>query len=276
MSFSRAQTLWFMQASLRDFSSTNHNPESLLICQRTLLMCHELIFGDIPPPAASSYPGLSFPLLPQFLRKKVKPRLYPTLIGLSMVLAGSPGLPALSRVMGEVAVEQGRFDRRGEDVKSLERYGDDVVRGRAVSSYERPDEDDEVDSPAEDAERSPASSGKVDFEGGTAARQQREVIRAVRTSPSLSLTRKEERLPRFSDDPLGQLDPMTPPAVTQSFPSFPSIKQSHQRSNSNAPETLLNRYDFGSQIHLLRGHFCRSEVCECFLLQGDIDLNFGS
>jgi phosphatidylinositol 4-kinase len=116
----------------------------------------------------------------------------------------------------------------------------------------------------------------VDFEDGTAARQQREVIRAVRTSPSLSLARKEERLPRFSDDPLGQLDPMTPPAVTQSVPSFPSIKQSHQRSNSNAPETLLDRYDFGSQIHLLRGHFCRSEVCECFLLQGDIDLNSGS
>jgi hypothetical protein len=257
-----------MQASLRDFSSTNHNPEALLICQRTLLMCHELIFGDIPPPAASAYPGLSPQFLPQFLRKKVKPRLYPALIGMSLVFAGSPGLPALSRVMGEVAIEQGRIDQQGRDVRSLERYEDDLVRGKPVSSYERPIEDDEVDSPLEDAkdaevpELSPEPFDGVNLESDVAGRQQREVIRAVRTSPDLCFPRKKARLPRFSDDPLGQLDPITPPAVAQSVPSLPAVKRSHQPSPSSASEILLNRYDFGSQIHLLRCHFCRSEVCE--------------
>ncbi len=257
-----------MQASLRDFSNANHNPESRLICQRTLLMCHELIFGEIPPPSASAYPGLSFPRFPQFSRKKVKPRLYPALLGMSVVLASSPGLPALSRVMGEVAIEQGRLDQHGEDVKSLERYEDDLVRGRTMSSYERPVEGDEVDSPEEDVEDeeapgdSPASFGGVNFESNIAGRQQREMNRAVRTSPNLSLLRKEEQPPRFSDDPLGQMDPTTPPAVTQSVPSLPSISQTHQSSLSNASEVLLNRYDFGSQIHLLRCHFYRSEVCE--------------
>lgn len=264
-----------MQASLRDFSSTNHNPESRLICQRTLLMCHELIFGEIPPPAASAYPGLSRQFLPQFLRKKVKPRLYPAIIGVSMVFAGSPGLPALSSVMGEVAVEQGRIDRQGRDVRSLERYEDDLARGKAVSSYERVIEDDEVlDSPlelddakdAEVSEHSPKPSAGVNPENGTAGRQLRKVNLAVRTSPDLTFPRKEDRLPRFSDDPLGQLDPITPPGVTRSVPSFSAGKRSHQPSYSNASEALLKKYDFGSQIHLLRCHFCRSEVCRHLLV----------
>lgn len=259
-----------MQASLRDFSSANHKPDARLICQRTLLMCHELIFGEIPSPAVSAYPGLTFPFSPQFLRKKVKPRLFPALIGMSVVLASSPGLPALSRVMGEVAVEQGRTDQQGEDVRSLERCEDDLVRERAISSYEQPFEDDEADSPSESLEEvevpkcSPLPFEGVTSENDIVRRQKREVMRAVRTSPSLSLVRKEERPPRFSDDPLGQLDPFTPPAVTQSVPSLPSTEQSHQRNPSNASEILLNRYDFGSQMHLLRCHFCRSEVCEGF------------
>ena len=272
-----------MQASLRDFSSTNHNPESRLICQRTLLMCHELIFGELPPPAASAYPGLSRQFLPQFLRKKVKPRLHPAIIGVSLVFAGSPGLPALSRVMGEVAVEQGRIDRQGRDVRSLERYEDDLARGKAVSSYEPVIEDDEVDSPlelddAKDAgvpKHSPEPSAGVKPENGVAGRQQRKVNRAARTSPDLTLPRKEDRLPRFSDDPLGQLDHIIPPGVTQSVPSFPAGKRSHQPSYSNASEALLEKYDFGSQIHLLRCHFCRSEVCKhFFLFQSHIDSGY--
>ncbi len=236
-------------------------------------MCHELIFGEIPPPAAPAYPGIPRQFLPQVLRKKVKPRLYPAIIGMSMVFAGSPGLPALSRVMGEVAVEQGRIDRQGRDVKSLERYEDDLVRGKAVQSYERVIEDDEVDSPleSEDAkdadvpEHSPKPSAGVNPESDIAGRQQRKMIRAVRTSPDLSFPRKEDRLPRFSDDPLGQLDPITTPAVTQSVPSFPAVKRSHQPSSSSASEVLLKKYDFGSQIHLLRRYYCRSEVCENLL-----------
>jgi phosphatidylinositol 4-kinase len=115
-------------------------------------------------------------------------------------------------------------------------------------------EDEEV------PERRRASLEGANFESSIAGRQQHEVNRAVWTSPNL--LEKEKRQPRFSDDPLGQLDPISPPAVTQSVPSLTSVKQSRQGSPSNASEFLLNRYDFGSQIHLLRGHFCRSEVCE--------------
>jgi phosphatidylinositol 4-kinase len=184
------------------------------------------------------------------------------------MFAGSPGLPALSRVMGEVAIEQGRIDQQGRDVKSLE-HEDDLVRGKIVSSYD--EREDEADSPPEDAkdaevpEHSPEPFDGVDLESSIAERQQRKLMRAVRTSPDLSFPRKGARLPRFSDDPLGQLDPITPPAVTQSVPSLPAVKRPHQPSSSSASEVLLNRYDFGSQIHLLRCHFCRSEVCKHLL-----------
>ncbi len=234
-------------------------------------MCHELIFGDIPLPTTSTYPGLSSPSLPQFLRKKVKPHLHPALIGMSMVLASSPGLPSLSRVMGKIAIEQGRIDEQGSEVKSLERHEDDLAQGRAASIYQRSTEDEEVevDSPSGDVEnaegssRSPALPEGANLQKQVAGtRRQRETNRAVRTSPSLSLPRKEDQPPRFSDDPLGQMDFVPPTTVTQSVPSLPSVKQPHRPSLLNASEILLNRYDFGSQIHLLRSHFCRSEVCE--------------
>ena len=235
-------------------------------------MCHELIFGDIPLPTTSAYPGLSSPSLPQFLRKKVKPHLHPALIGMGMVLASSPGLPSLSKVMGEVAIEQGRIDKQGSDVKSLERYEDDLAQGKAASIYQRSAGGDEVESPSVDVEdaggsdRSPLPSEGANTEKGTSGtRPQREATRAARTSPSLSLPRKEDRPPRFSDDPLGQLDPISPPTVTRSVPSLPSIKQPPRPSSLNTSEILLNKYDFRSQIHLLRSHFCRSEVCERFL-----------
>jgi phosphatidylinositol 4-kinase len=184
---------------------------------------------------------------------------------MSMVLAGSPGLPALSKVMGEVAIEQGRIDRQGSDVKSLERNEDDLYQGKALPSYEPPVEEDEVDTPPEDVdaqvpEPSSAPLERAKVESSVAERRRRhEMMRAVRTTPSLSL-RNEEQPPRFSDDPLGQLDPVTP-ATTQSVPSFPSIEQSHHRTFSSFSDSLLNGYDFGLQIHLLRSHFCRSEVC---------------
>ncbi|KAI0273645.1 kinase-like domain-containing protein [Gloeopeniophorella convolvens] len=262
-------TLWFMQASLKDFPNTPRNPESFLICQRTLLMCHELIFGDVSPPTTSAYPGLPSPSLPQFMRRKVKPHIYPALVGMGMVLAGSHGLPALSKVMGEVAIEQGRVDNQGYGVRSLERHGDDLAQGRPAVPHEQPTDDDgDGDTPSESVEdaessaRSPISApvGENFDREPTNRRRKREMIRAARTSPSLSLPQKEERLPRFSDDPLGQLDPAPTPVLTQSVPSLSFVKQSHRSSSLNAVEILLNRYDFRSQIHLLRSHFCRSEV----------------
>ncbi|KAI0062271.1 kinase-like protein [Artomyces pyxidatus] len=264
-------TLWFMQASLRDFPGSVQNPESFLICQRTLLVCHELIFGDLPPPATTPYPSLTSPSAPRVIRKKVKPHAFPAFIGMGMMLAGSSGLPVLTEIMGEVAIEQGRIDDQGTDVKSLQRLESDHAEGsvpapKLIASEDGDDEEEEEgESHAErvsvEEENSLAPSPFNSHLGDTPSR--RRTIGPARTTPSLPLFVRKGRQPRFSDDPLGQLDSQGPKAsvvAAQSTPSLAYSKQAHKPSSLNAVEILLNRYDFQSQVDLLRKHFCRSEV----------------
>ena len=92
-----------MQASLKDLSGSPHDSSSFLVCQRVLLQCHEIIFGDILK-AAVPYSALEVPTVPGSVQKKVKHILSPTLVGLGMVLAGTPGMPQLADIMGEVAI----------------------------------------------------------------------------------------------------------------------------------------------------------------------------
>ncbi|KAI0054091.1 kinase-like protein [Auriscalpium vulgare] len=265
-------TLWFMQASLRDFPSS-HNSQSFLICQRTLLMCHELIFGDLPPPTTMPYPSLNTSPNPLFTRKKVKAHPQPALVGMGMLLAGTPGLPRLTAVMAEVAIEQGRIDDQGSDLRSLQRPESDHAEGSVVPvpkqsiDEEQDDEDDVEDSPPLRSDQDPSppglNGGLHELDGRSmSGSSRRRFVNAARTSPSLPLPLRKQRRPRFSDDPLGQLDEPMPvlSAMTHSTPSLPFSKQAHRPGSLNAVEILLNRYDFSSQMLLLRQHFCRSEV----------------
>lgn len=260
-----------MQASLQDLAVSGHDNESFVICQRTLLMCHELIFGDLPPPVSTPYPSQVPTPKRLFARKKVKAHVVPAFIGLGMILAGSPGMPQVTEVMGEVAIEQGRTDDLGNDLKSLERYDNDLAQvGPIMPSKDSSEDDDDPDSPglaSPDSETSP-HKGAV-FKGGLDANGQpisrlarRRTIGAAQTTPALPLHMRKERQPRFSDDPLGQLDAPSPVPTSTPFQSSPSLFTTKQpRTNSLTPaDVLLNRYDMQSQILLLRSHFCRSEV----------------
>ncbi|KAA1471153.1 kinase-like protein [Dentipellis sp. KUC8613] len=271
-------TLWFMQASLKDLSDPSRNPESFHICQRTLLMCHELIFGDLPPPATTPYPSLMPSSQPRFFRKKVKPNAFPALVGMGSVLAGVPGLPVVTEIMGEIAVEQGRVDDQDNDLKSLER-SEDNAEGSSNALPHAQQAVDEEDGDSDDYSESEKSPNAEDsalqrqavFPGGLDANGQpivprksrRRTIGAAQTSPALPLHLRKSRQPRFSDDPLGQLDPPRPapsPAAFQSSPSLSSSYQPHRTNSANAADVLLSRYDLQSQVHLLRSHFCRSEI----------------
>ncbi|KAI0322242.1 kinase-like domain-containing protein [Amylostereum chailletii] len=266
-------TLWFMQASLKDFSASPQSPEAL-ICQRILLMCHELIFGDIPPPETSLYPSLTPVHRPRFMRKKVKKHTLPALVGIGMVLVAS-GSPALSEVTGRVAVEQGRADSQGRDLRSLQREDDDAPHS-AIPSAQMPVEDygdDEDDSDLEEEQpaagrhtRDSSWDGRRNGRPGATPRspRRRTLIGPSRTTPSLPLHLQKPRKPRFSDDPLGQLDqPISARSAIQSTPSLPSskpVRRSRGSNSMNEVDLLLARYDPDSQRELLRGHFCRSEI----------------
>jgi phosphatidylinositol 4-kinase B len=275
------QTLWFMQAALQDLAPTRHNTQSFVICQRVLHKCHEIIFGDLPPPATLPYASLNLPFKLRFTRKKVKPHAEPALVGLGVVLAGVPGMPKLTEVMGEVAVEQGRAQDEGQEMPRLANQDDDVVHGITNVPNSVADDDNDLDeeSPAEDPLTASPEELMVQHSRGTSelnafghhkppqenSTGRRQTIGAAKTSPALPLHMRNVRKPRLSDDPLGQNDHPLPVRSASPYQSTPSISSSSQQPNHSCvpsgADLLLQKYDLQSQSHLLRSQYCRSEVC---------------
>ncbi|KAG9122978.1 Phosphatidylinositol 4-kinase pik1alpha (PI4-kinase)(PtdIns-4-kinase) [Ceratobasidium sp. 392] len=268
-------TLWFMQATLNDLAlnqvrrGTNKS-ESFTICQRVILKCHDIIYGDPPPPPAAPYSGLQVKPRSRFGRKHIKPYTAPALVGMGVMLAGAPGMPTLTPVIGQVAIEQGRREEEHQlsgvvrDTQEAETRGS--LSSRADSPAQDDDDDTGPDSPAAGPSSAPASklSREITFSESGASMQ---TVPAARTSPSLATT----RVSRLSDDPFGQLDPPTPPTIKSSLPSTqffqstpsigrPGLARAHSLGNIAKQEATLRQYDVFSQSQLLRGHYCRGEV----------------
>ncbi|RDX56656.1 kinase-like protein [Lentinus brumalis] len=263
-------TLWYMQAYLKDLAQPGANPASFLICQRILHECHEIIFGDLP---SVPYSSLSVPALFRPSRKKVKAHVQPALVGIGMVWAGVPGMPELTQVMGPVAIEQGRLDDEGRDIKSIERFGEDEAMARFISADSTadssPDDDaDSVGSPALNEEQISKTGSEQDSPPQPLSviqgRMSRRQTIAAQTSPALPLHLRDIRKPRLSEDPFGQEDspPSRSAATASPFQSTPSFASRHPYRPNSLPtaDLLLQKYDFASQMYLLRGHYCRSEV----------------
>ncbi|KAH9856985.1 kinase-like protein [Lenzites betulinus] len=262
-------TLWYMQAYLKDLSQPRSNPVSFLICQRVLHECHEIIFGDIPG-HSTPYSSLSLPSQIRHFRRKVRPHLDPALVGIGMVLAGVPGMPQLTGIMGPVALEQGRIDDQGQDIKSIERAdGDSMVRTVSIQSTADSlgEDDDSLDSPDSSGEGpSGESSRRRDATKLSAvpSRMSRRQTIAAQTSPALPLHLRDVKRSRLSEDPFGQEDAPPVPSSSaaspfQSTPSFPS-RHPYRPSSLPTAELLLQKYDPGSQMQMLRSHYCSSEV----------------
>ncbi|KAI9571532.1 kinase-like protein [Boletus coccyginus] len=252
-------TLWFMQASLQDFSATPTSP-SFLVCQRTLHRCHEIIFAELPPPPSVPYSGLSSSYYSPFARRRVKSRVEPALVGIGLVLAGVPAMPALTEVMGDVALQQGRADDDGVNLRSVE-AGDDFARGMPANEDSGEDDDNPSDEKPDDEHTRDSAN---DTEKCTLTRsipRRRRTIVAAQTTPALVHIRDVHRS-RLSEDPLDQQDP-PPGRVSSPYQSSPSISSSPSPLRQNVittADTLLQRYDIQSQSHLLRSQYCRSEV----------------
>lgn len=257
-----------MQAALKDISLARPDSEPFLICQRLLNQCHEIIFGDIVLSNAP-YGSLNQLIIPGTLRKKVNTQVHPALVGIGMVLAGVPGMPQLTGITGEVAVEQGRADD-SEGNKMLEIAGDPsgtLYSPQGMESISNEDEEDQSEPPSapltvstgEEVSPDPFEERKLPK---TAPLLRRKTIGA-QTSPALPLRLKIPLKPRLSEDPFGQYDPPSPPVPvstpSQSTPSLPSGRHPAKTGSVYALE-LLSRYDARSQGHLLRSHFCQSVV----------------
>lgn len=238
-----------MQASLKDLS-TDPTSQSFHVCQRVLTQCHEIIFRDLPTPVSSPYATLQVPFQSRFARKKVRPLVQPALVGLAMVLAGAPGLPRLTPIMGQVAVEQGRVVEEGPEISGMERE----LSQESVTISNTTNDDEEEAQPVSD---SPQEEGPVLNDGVAKLSRRTTIVGPSHTTPALPAHLVAK--PRLSYDPFGQEDPQPTNSPSHSTPSlFPTRR--HRSGAPSQAEALLQRYDQKSQMHLLRSHFCRSEV----------------
>jgi hypothetical protein len=258
-------TLWFMQATLTDLAVTKRNTPSFAVCQRVLHCCHEIIFGDPPPQTVGPYSSTHLALSSRFSRRKVRQHGSPALIGMAMVLAAAPGIPSLVATAGEMAIEQGRVEA-GNSLESAEDAASPA--GYTLTPQDEDDQDVEFASP-DDLEATPRSDSSPEPESSTTppgpftTRWPSHSVVAIRTSPALPL-QMANIMPRSraSIDPLGQLDhaPMSVgPSPSQSSPSVAVIKR-HRLGLYNSVDAAMHRYDLSTQMNLLRGHYCRSEV----------------
>jgi hypothetical protein len=255
-----------MQASLQDLSSSPSSP-SFQVCQRTLNRCHEIIFGDLPTPVSSPYVGLDLPFQARFSRRKVKAHVEPAFIGLGLMLAGTPAMPKLTEIMGEVALQQGRADEAGSGMKSFETDDSDIPPGSAKAT--RNDSGDDDDNASDGKNENDHAAGSHTHspndapvsEKRTIVKRRRTIV-AAQTSPALVHLQNVHRS-RLSEDPLDQLDSSPPARVAspyQSSPSIPTTKHIFRHNTLNSGDTLLQRYDLDSQAHLLKSQYYRSEV----------------
>ncbi|EAU88528.2 atypical/PIKK/PI4K protein kinase [Coprinopsis cinerea okayama7 len=254
-----------MQAALNDLSVQRRNTQSFAVCQRVLHKCHEIIFSDLSP--APSGPYSISNLSPLLRRHKIKHHAEPVIVGIGTMLAGAPGMPRLTAIMGDVAIEQGRAEEDFDDRTAVGPRSEDDLAPPAVSARTSLDEDDD------DQEGSPSSEeslpAKPTLPSNSALLARRKTVTGAQTVPTLPLHLRSLRKPRLSDDPLGQLETDSFNTPSHSSPSLTSALMSGRPLRSammNPADILLERYDHEAQTQLLRNHFCMSEVSLAFTL----------
>lgn len=262
-----SQTLWFMQAYLKDLSFTQRDSKGFAICQRVLHKCHELTFEDFSSKQRGPYQSNRRPSRSETFRARMKPNAEPALVGIGCILAGVPGMPSLTSVLGAVALEQGRIEENNSDHRSI--HDDGLTGGQVVNNGGSGDDDDDnvsqrgSDGDTKDSEglNGGMLATPTDMSPLTSTWSPYPV--AARTSPSLPL--RPDIIPRSrgSEDPFGQLDEVsTIPSATafQSSPAISHLKQSQRSNSTSAADLLLRQYDLQSQIQILQSHYCHSEV----------------
>ncbi|OCB84076.1 hypothetical protein A7U60_g8747 [Sanghuangporus baumii] len=272
-------TLWFIQAHLRDLATRSKDSRSFVICQRILHRCHEIIFEDSPGLVTGPYSSMKVRSRKSMRRNRIKHHLQPAIIGMSCVLAGAPGLPTLTKTVGQVALEQGRVDDTEGNLRSVEPQNDEAsvpspsqnVVDQAGADANEDDEEEKEDQEQtaesaqamEDNEQAnlPNSEGRKGDLRFKALTQSQRLRLAVQTTPALSTLKDELRHSIDIEDPFGQLDTPSSNALPyQSTPAVSTSKKTSQSGSADFVETLLQEYDTEAQRHLLQSHYCHSEI----------------
>ncbi|KAF8312023.1 kinase-like protein [Clavulina sp. PMI_390] len=270
-------TFWFMQTYLLDLSISRRDTPSFTICQRVLLKVQNIIFSDPPLRSNTPYPSAgSHTLLSRFWKRKIKPRAIPALVGMGTMLAGMPGLPAVTLTIGQVAIEQGRvpfedkavsrpFQGDEEDAShpmtpsssilvSPSAHGD-VYTEEPDADLEDSDEEEDVQTfgqstmsrlkiPPQLSTTEPLSPNSAPAQMAPKPLSRSKTVSHSRTSPSLPR-------PAFTSRVFRSTSPSA---------STPSLHQSSQGPYNGSQDDAFRFFDPSVTSQYLRGHYLRSEV----------------
>ncbi|PVF98922.1 kinase-like protein [Serendipita vermifera] len=256
-------TLYFFQASLNDLA-LKRNTESFAVCSRVLQAVTYIIFAE----PSSQTDGRNRRLLPIIPRKKIKPHLGPALVGLGTVWASCPALPIVSEVIGDIAVEQGRYI----DFKSVT-SGPSAVEEATVpmQSTSEKENDTQTDDPWDgDSEDEIEESGEDEM--GQDVEAYGRALIAARASvgklgqslliepPSPSLVRRNTVNLTENEKDASQRKRRTPThrrtATSRPTVSTSSLDNAEFRIDTSSQPLFSNAY----QSRLLRSHYLHSEV----------------
>ena len=235
------------------------------MCQRVLKAVTQTIFDDPELHASRTGPSSLSPSFLKFRRGKVKPHFAPALVGVGCVLAGAPGLPQITNMVGSIAVDQGRrVDAQISDQSTIATREEETPPTSLgwppppVVSVEDEDEDD-------DAEEEGDQEWDVEAYGrALIASRQKKQPNGLET-PVIGTPRRRKTVDE-SDRPLSlTLPPIT--AARRSWDVLPSpgLKASHtpSRSLSRVSTSLLSTTlhpDPVLQSFTLRSHYLHSEL----------------
>ncbi|KAG8878130.1 Phosphatidylinositol 4-kinase pik1alpha (PI4-kinase)(PtdIns-4-kinase) [Tulasnella sp. 331] len=245
-------TLFNCQALLHDLSTGSRTSPSFIICQRVLNRCYDVIFGD-PAPTVTTGPYRSPAVLgrpsSRFWRKKVKPRFEPALVGITAILAGTPGMPAMTLVVGKWAIDQGRIDDDAGDPRRMLSSDDvdatspapttlSITENTAKLALEDSDESDQGSPPPTASTDTGPTVTKIPSVLAPPADIERTVIPS-QTTPHLPLHMQISKpLSSRTTDPFGQFDHSLASSSTPSISNRPSSTRS---TTSAVP--ILQKYD---------------------------------
>ncbi|KAG9023147.1 Phosphatidylinositol 4-kinase pik1alpha (PI4-kinase)(PtdIns-4-kinase) [Tulasnella sp. JGI-2019a] len=262
-------TLFNCQALLHDLSTGSRTSPSFTICQRVLNRCYDVIFGD-PAPTISTGPYRSPAVLgrpsSRFWRKKVKPRFEPALVGISAILAGAPGMPAMTIAVGKWAIDQGRIDDDAADARRMLSSTDDDAISPAPSTSSLVDSTAKaaLDDSDDSDQGSPPSTALIHPTPSVStgpsiipppANIERKIVPA-QTTPYLPLHMQFSKpLSSRTTDPFGQFDHSLASSSTPSISNRSTLTRS---TTGSLP--ILEKYDPLYQSQLLRSNYARSEV----------------
>jgi phosphatidylinositol 4-kinase B len=219
---------------------------------------------------SSQVDGRNRRLLPILPRKKIKPHLGPALVGLGTIWASSPALPIVSEIIGDSAIEQGRYiDFKGltsgppaideatvpmeqlTSGKDGETQADDPWDGDSEDEIEGSGEDEMGQDVEAYGRALIAARASIIGQGQALLLEPPSPSPVRRNTVSLSGSEKEDSSQRKRRTPTHRRTATSRPTVSTS-----SLDKTEFRIDTNPHPLFSNAY----QSRLLRSHYLHSEV----------------